>query len=75
MKEKEFLTKMEEIMDLDEGFLKMDSILEDIDEWDSLSVLSLTVFAKKTLGKELSTAMILEFKTVRDIYDCCFLEG
>ena len=53
MEEKEFLIKMEEIMDLDEDTLEMDSVLEEIEEWDSLSVLSLTVFAKNTLGKNL----------------------
>lgn len=75
MDEKEFLVKMEEIMDLDEDMLTMDSLLEDIDEWDSLSVLGLTVYAKKTLGIELGTSVIISFKTVRDIYNKCFGEG
>lgn len=75
MDEKEFLVKMEEIMDLDEDILTMDSLLEDIDEWDSLSVLALTVYAKKTLGIELETSTIISFKTVQDIYNKCFGEG
>lgn len=75
MDEKEFLIKMEEIMDLDEDILTMDSLLEDIDEWDSLSVLALTVYAKKTLGIELETSTIISFKTVQDIYNKCFGEG
>lgn len=75
MDEKEFLIKMEEIMDLDEDILTMDSLLEDIDEWDSLSVLALTVYAKKTLGIELETSTIISFKTVQDIYNKCFEEG
>ena len=75
MDKKEFLLKMEEIMDLDEDMLTMDSVLEDIDEWDSLSVLSLTVFAKKTLGKDLTTEKVLAFKTVEDIYNYCFAEA
>lgn len=75
MDEKEFLIKMEEIMDLDEDILTMDSLLKDIDEWDSLSVLALTVYAKKTLGIELETSTIISFKTVQDIYNKCFGEG
>lgn len=75
MDKKEFLLKMEEIMDLDEDMLTMDSVLEDIDEWDSLSVLSLTVFTKKTLGKDLTTEKVLAFKTVEDIYNYCFAEA
>lgn len=75
MDEKEFLVKMEEILDLDEDILTMDSLLEDIDEWDSLSVLALTVYAKKTLGIELETSTIISFKTVQDIYNKCFGEG
>ena len=74
MNEKEFLAKMEEIMDLDAGILKMNSLLGDIEEWDSLSVLSLTIFVKKTLEKELTTASILEFKTIQDIYNYCYTE-
>ena len=64
--------KMEEIMDLDEDTLTMDSLLDDIDEWDSLSVLSLTVYAKKTLGIDLETSVIISFKTINDIYIKCF---
>lgn len=75
MEEKEFLIKMEEIMDLDEDTLEMDSVLEEIEEWDSLSVLSLTVFAKNTLGKILDTSTVISFKTIRDIYNKCFGEG
>lgn len=74
MEEKDFLMKMEEIMDLDENELAMDSLLEDIDEWDSLSILSLTVYVKKTLGVILDTAAILSFRTIQDVYNKCFGE-
>ncbi len=74
MSEKEFLAKMEEIMDLDDGVLEMSSLLKDIDEWDSLSVLSLSIFVKKTLDKQLATATVLGFKTIKDIYNYCYME-
>lgn len=67
---KEKLEYLEEIMDYeDEGNLKADMLLEDIEEWDSLSTLSLTVDVKKKYGKNLTTEEIKAFKTVQDICD------
>lgn len=66
---KELLKMLEEIMDLDEGTLETTSVLEDIDEWDSLSALSLMAEAKKNFGKKLSADEINSFVTVQDIID------
>ena len=67
---KEKLEYLEEIMDYeDEGNLKADMLLEDIEEWDSLSSLSLTVEVKKKYGNNLTTEEIKTFKTVQDIFD------
>lgn len=65
----ELLEMLEEIMDLDEGTLETTSVLEDIDEWDSLSALSLMAEAKKNFGKKLSADEINSFVTVQDIID------
>lgn len=62
---------LEEIMDLDEGVLSDDSVLEDIDEWDSLATLALTMEIKKRYGHNLTTDMIKGFKTVNDV--CQFI--
>ena len=45
----------------------MDSVLSEIEEWDSLSTLSLTVEMKKRFGKDLTAEQIKQFKTVGDI--------
>ena len=66
---KELLEMLEEIMDLDEGTLETTSVLEEIEEWDSLSALSLMAEAKKSYGKELSADEINNFVTVQDIID------
>ncbi len=63
---------IEELMDLDEGTLKADSVLEEFEEWDSLSKLSLMAEAKKKFDKKLTVAEINQFKTVQDI--CEYLE-
>lgn len=66
---KELLEMLEEIMDLDEGELETTTILEDLEEWDSLSALSLMAEAKKNYGKILSAEDINGFNTVQDIID------
>jgi acyl carrier protein len=60
---------IEELMDLDEGTLKEDSVLEEFEEWDSLSKLSIMAEVKKKFGKKLNVAQINDFKTVKDICD------
>ncbi len=66
---KEMLEMLEEIMDLDEGTLESTTILEDLEEWDSLSALSLMAEAKKKYGKKLSVNDIDGFVTVQGIID------
>lgn len=67
MSKEEKLALLEEIMDLDEGELNEDAVLEDIEEWDSLSVLTLISEMKKKFDISLSTQQIKEFKTIADI--------
>ena len=67
MTKEEKLAMLEEVMDLDEGTLTEDAVLEDIEEWDSLSVLTLISEMKKKFNISLSTQQIREFKTVADI--------
>lgn len=60
---------IEEIMDVEEGSLSEQMQLADIDEWDSLSTLSLTIEMKQRYQINLTTEMIKELKTVKDICD------
>lgn len=68
MSEEKIIEMLEDIMEVDEGTLKMDTILADIEEWDSLSKLSLMALAKKEFSKTLSAENIREMETVADIY-------
>ena len=70
MSNEEKIALIEEIMDLDEGSLTMDSVLQEFEEWDSLIKLSLIAEAKQEFGVVLNTDMIQQFVTVRDICDC-----
>lgn len=68
MNQQEMLDMMEEIMDLDPGTLRMDSMLSEFDEWDSLSVLSLIAAAKRRCNILLTGKDIQTFQTVEDVF-------
>lgn len=63
------LESLEEILEADEGTLKVEDRLEDIDEWDSMSKLYLVSYVKKEMNKRLTVDEIKNFKTVQDICD------
>ena len=66
MNEKEFVSKIREI--LDNESVTMDSALDDIDEWDSLSAVSFIAFANSSFGKTLMPDKVWECKTIRELY-------
>lgn len=63
------LELLEENLEADEGTLKVEDCLEDIDEWDSMSKLYLVSYVKKEMNKRLTVDEIKNFKTVQDICD------
>ena len=65
----EKLEVLEDIMELDEGTLKVEDSLEDIDEWDYMSKLYLVTYVKKEMQKRLTVDEIKNFKTVQDSCD------
>lgn len=69
MNRQEQIELLEEMMDLDDENLTEETILEDIDEYDSFFKLYLVTYVKKELNKRLTVAEIEEFKTVKDICD------
>lgn len=69
MNMEEKLALLEEIMELDEGELKPDMQLADLEEWDSLSKLSLMAEVRKRMGITPTTEVIKGFVTVQDICD------
>lgn len=57
----EKLEVLEDILELDEGTLKVEDSLEDIDEWDSMSKLYLVTYVKKEMQKRLTVDEIKKF--------------
>lgn len=67
MSEKEKLAMLEETLDLEEGTLAADTVLADLDEYDSMAKLSLIVLMDDEFGVKVTGDMIKGFKTVSDI--------
>lgn len=67
MSEQEKIAMIEDMLELDEGTLKADTVLADIDEYDSMAKLSLIVMMDDEFGKKLTGDMIKNFVTVEDI--------
>ena len=67
MTEQEKIALLEETLELDEGTLTADTVLADVDEYDSMAKLSLIVLMDDEFGVKLTGDMIKGFETVGDI--------
>lgn len=67
MTEREKLALLEDMLELEEGDLTVDKVLDDIDEYDSMAKLSLIVLMEDEFGVKLTSDMIKGFETVGDI--------
>lgn len=69
MTNEEKIAMLEDMLELDGGTLKPETVLADIDEYDSMGKLSLIVLMDDECGKKLTGEQIRQFKTVQDILD------
>ena len=60
---------LEETFELDAFSLNEDTMLDEIDKFDSMTKLSLIVICDEEFGKKLTGEQIRDFKTVKDILD------
>lgn len=67
MELKEKLALLEETLDTDEGTLTPETLLSDVDEWDSIAALSLIVMLDEEFEKTISGEEIKALVTVNDI--------
>ena len=67
MNQKEKMALIEEALDTEEGALVPDTILSDLDEWDSIAALSLIAMLDEQFDKTITGAEIKAMKTVEDI--------
>ena len=69
MTQEEKIALLEDMLELDGGTLKPETVLADIDEYDSMAKLSLIVLMDDEFGKKLTGEQIRVFKTVQNILD------
>ena len=69
MTNEEKITMLEDVLELEGGSLKPETDLSSIEEYDSMSKLSLIVMMDDEFGKKLTGEEIFKFKTVQDILD------
>ena len=66
--EQEFLEKMVDVLDCEQE-ITMDTALDEIEEWDSLSFISFMAMASSTYDKKLVSSNVRGAKTVCDLYE------
>lgn len=69
MTTEEKIALLEETLEMDEGTLKADMELDDVDEYDSMTKLSIIVMMDDEFGVKLTSDVVRSFKTVQDILD------
>ena len=69
MNTNEKLALLEETLDLEEGSLKENTLLEDVDEYDSMAKLSLIVMFDEEIGRKVDGTTVKSFKVVEDILE------
>ena len=65
----EKLALLEETMEMDAGSLKADMDLCDVEEYDSMSKLSIIVMMEDEFGIKLTSEVVKCFQTVQDILE------
>ena len=66
MTKAEFLEKLQDIFERDDEITE-DMVLEDMDEWDSLSSMAVMAYFNKSLSITLLPAEVREMKTVAEL--------
>lgn len=69
MTNQEKIQLLEEIMELDAGTLKEDMLLSDIDEWDSISLLSFLAIMDDEFGKIVTGKEVKDKKYVSELLE------
>ncbi len=67
MSEKEKMGMLEEMLEVETGNLRPDMLLSDVEEWDSVIIMSFIVMLDEEFEREISGKEIKEFKTIQDV--------
>ena len=64
----QFIERIIDVMDIEEE-ITADTVLEDLEEWDSLSLVSFMAMANAAYCKKVVAADVKMAKTVADLYE------
>lgn len=67
MTRNEFLLEMDNILELPAGTLRGDEKLDELDNWDSMALITLIVLAESNNGVRISPAQVVNCFTVGDL--------
>lgn len=68
MNKEKFLEKLQEILDIEES-PSMETVLKEMEEWDSLSIVSFSAMADVECNKKIEANKIRSAKTIQDLYE------
>lgn len=66
---KEKLNILEELLDIEKDTLQEETALDQINEWDSIAVISTIAMFDSYFGKDITSAEVKGFKSIKDITD------
>ena len=66
MTKDEFIVQMQDVLQTD-AELKMETVLDELDEWDSLSMMATMAFLDKNFGVKVKIADLKTLATIGDI--------
>lgn len=69
MTQEEKIALLEDMLELDANTLTPETVLTEVDEYDSMAKLSLIVLMDEECGKKLTGEQIRAFKTVQDVLE------
>jgi acyl carrier protein len=67
MTDKEKLNQLEELLDIEKGTLSEDTELHQINEWDSMAIITIIAMFDEVYGKIITPANVKNFKTIKDV--------
>jgi len=74
MTRQEFLTSVDSILELPEGTLTGAERLEDLEQWNSMAMISFVALADENSGVKLSLRQLASCSTVADLLDVAKVE-
>lgn len=69
MQPSDFYRLLDEVLELDAGTLQGDEKLEDVENWDSLAVISYIALVDEQFGVVVDSEHLMQAKTVADLYN------